>query len=164
MSGTLDRREILTGLAGLGTVLLASDARGQAKPGPHAGHGADAPAPAPASPALQAVIDSTAKCQRDGRYCLARCTDHLAAGTPVMADCQRAVMNMLAVVKAMADVAGYRNAAPANMRALATSCAAFCRTCADACEPHAAHHAECKACKESCLECAKACEAFTAQA
>lgn len=167
MSGTLDRREILTGLASLGTVLLAGDARAQVKSGthpPHAGHGQDAAAPAPVSPALQAVIDATANCLRDGRFCMARCTDHLAAGTPLMADCQRAVMNMLAVVKATADVAGYRNAAPANMKTLASSCAAFCRTCAKACEPHAEHHAECKACKDSCLECAKACEAFAAQA
>ena len=167
MSATLDRREILTGLATLGTVLLAGDARAQTKPPPHAGHeghGQDAAAPAPASPALQAVIEATDRCLRDGRFCMARCTDHLAAGTPLMADCQRAVMNMLSVVEAMADVAGYRNAAPANMKALATTCAAFCHSCAKACEPHAEHHAECKACKDACLDCAKACEAFAGQA
>ncbi len=165
MSGTLDRREILTGLAGLGTVLLAGDAHPQADPhAAHAGMGADAAPVTPASPALQAVIATTASCLRDGRFCLSRCTDHLAAGTSLMADCQRAVMNMLAVVQAMSDVAGYRNAAAANVKALANTCAAFCRTCAKACEPHAEHHAECKACKDSCLACVKACEALAAQA
>ncbi|HET7789156.1 MAG TPA: Csp1 family four helix bundle copper storage protein [Myxococcales bacterium] len=164
MSGTLDRREILTGLAGLGTVLIAGELRAQAEHAGHAGHGLDAAGAAPTSPALKAVADATANCLRDGRYCMARCTDHLAAGTPLMAECQRAVMNMLAVVQATADVAGYRNASSANMKALASTCAAFCRTCAKACEPHAEHHAECQACRDACLQCAKACEAFTAQA
>jgi Cys-rich four helix bundle protein (predicted Tat secretion target) len=125
-------------------------------------HGHDAAPGAPPSPALQAVIDATAICVREGRVCLARCTDHLAAGTVTMEHCQRAVMNMLAVVSAMADVAGFRNASPPNMKALATACAAFCKACAEACSQHAAHHQECKACMDACLACVKACEAFAA--
>ena len=79
-----------------------------------------------------------------------------------MADCQRAMMNMLSVVGAMADVAAFANAAPANVRSLARTCAGLCESCADACEPHAAHHAECKACREACLACAKACSTLAA--
>lgn len=121
--------------------------------------------PVPALPpgfaaALATIADTTAACQRDGRYCLARCTDHLAAGMKNMELCQRAVMNMLAATGAMADVAGYRNAEPKNIKALAAACALFCRACATNCEPHKDHHAECKACMESCLACAKACEAL----
>ena len=85
-----------------------------------------------------------------------------AAGMDTMAACQRAVMNMLSVVGAMADVAGFVNTTPANIRSLAMTCARFCDTCAEACEPHAAHHAECKDCREACLACAKACNALAA--
>lgn len=164
-SSSIDRRDLITGLAGLGAVFVASSACAQQSPAkdPHAGHGGkDAPPAAPVTPTLQAVIDATAVCARDGRVCLARCTDHLAAGTPMMEHCQRAVMNMLAVVAAMGDVAGYRNAAPANMKALAHACAAFCKACAEACQPHASHHPECKACMDACVACANACEAFAA--
>jgi Cys-rich four helix bundle protein (predicted Tat secretion target) len=167
------RRAILTGLGGLGVLLLGSSANAQAKPAqvpspptkPKApAHGAmkDAPAATPISPALKAIVESTADCERDGRVCLARCTDHLAAGVRKMEQCQRAVMNMLAVSTAMADVAGFRNADSKNIKALAAACAAFCRACAEACEAHAAHHEECKACMDSCLACAKACEAYAA--
>jgi hypothetical protein len=57
-------------------------------------------------------------------------------------------------------VRGYANASPAGLKALAKTCAQFCRSCADACEPHAPHHEECKACRDACLECAKACDAL----
>lgn len=154
----LNRRDVLTGLAGFGAMALA--ARVQAEDA-HKHHGkADAPPPAPLSAAHKAVIASTADCLRTGRVCLARCTDHLASGVPMMEHCQRAVMNMLAVVAAMADVAGYANAKPANFKLLAKACAEFCRSCAEACEPHAAQHEECKACMDACITCAKACEAI----
>ncbi|MCC7382947.1 MAG: Csp1 family four helix bundle copper storage protein [Deltaproteobacteria bacterium] len=162
----LHRREVLTAAIGVGT-LLAAEAAAQEKgkekkpaPAGHAGHGPDAKPAPPPSPALQAIIDSTARCLKDGRVCLARCTDHLAAGTPMMADCQRAVMNMLAVTEAMASTAGYASADPANLKALARACAAFCRACEKACEPHAKDHVECKACGDACRECAKACETY----
>jgi Cys-rich four helix bundle protein (predicted Tat secretion target) len=162
----LDRRDVLAGFAGLGVTLFAARAHAEREPAGaehgHAAHGKDAQAVAPPSPALQAVIRTTAACVRDGRFCLARCTDHLAAGTPMMAECQRAVMNMLAVVTAMGDVAGFRNAPAKDMKVLASACAAFCRSCEKACEPHAAQHEECKACMDACHECAEACEALAA--
>jgi Cys-rich four helix bundle protein (predicted Tat secretion target) len=176
---------VIVGLTAAAATLLATRVDAQTKPpvaaDPHAAPGAapatkpkaagDKPAPAPAAalpPAfaagLQAIVESTSNCLRDGRVCLARCTDHLAAGAGHMHmdQCQRAVMNMLAVTAAMADVAGYRNADPKQIVALASACAAFCRTCAAACEPHKDHHVECKACRESCLTCAQACEALSA--
>ncbi|MET0390837.1 MAG: Csp1 family four helix bundle copper storage protein [Polyangiales bacterium] len=163
------RRDVLAGVASLGALLSAAAASAQPKTtepakADHAGHAHahEAPAAAPLSPQLAAIIESTAACQRDGRYCLARCTDHLAAGAPAMAACQRTVMNMLAVTAAMAEVAGYRNANAKHIKALTTACAQFCRACAAACEAHKDHHEECKACFESCLTCAKACEAYTA--
>lgn len=153
----LQRREIITGLVGLGAALASAATIAESAPAAKA-----APAPASLSPQLKAVVESTADCLRAGRACLATCTDHLAAGMTDMADCQRAVMNMLSVVGATADVAGFANAAPANIKSLAATCARFCDTCAAACEPHAAHHEVCKACREACLACAKACNALAA--
>ena len=147
----------MTAAVTAGVVLAAAPARAD----DHKGHaGGDAPKPSPLSPALVRLQRETAQCAAAGRYCLARCTDHLAAGMKDMADCQKAVMNMLAVVEAMATTAGYRNADPANLKALAKVCAAFCRACAEACAPHAKHHEECKACGEACKACAAACDGF----
>jgi Cys-rich four helix bundle protein (predicted Tat secretion target) len=171
---SLARRNLVGALAGIAALSVTRGLGAQGKP--PAAPGAAPPKPpgqqpksklevppaAPPSPALQAIIDSTAQCEREGRYCLARCTDHLAAGFAKMDQCQRTIMNMLPVTGAMADVAGYRNAAPQNIKALASACAVFCRACAQACEPHASHHVECKACMDACVACAKACEAFTA--
>jgi Cys-rich four helix bundle protein (predicted Tat secretion target) len=157
------RREVIAGLAGLGAVLAGASAIADAKGSAvgHAGHDMkDAAPPPPLSAAHKALIQSTADCLRAGRLCMARCTDHLAAGTALMADCQRAVMNMLPVVEAMADVAGYANTSQDNLKTLAKTCAQFCRSCAEACEPHAAHHEECKACQDACIDCADACDAL----
>lgn len=148
-SSPIRRRELIAGL----TLAAASIASGTAQAAPAA-------PPASSAPVLAAVVTATAECQRAGRVCLAHCTDFLADGMAAMADCQRAVMNMLAVTGAMADVAGYGNAAAPDIAALAASCARFCYTCAEACRPHATHHAECKACMDACVECAKACRAL----
>jgi len=157
MTVSLDRRSALAAAAA--AVVLADTALAQKDP--HAGHKMpDAPAAPPPSPKLTAVAAATAECQKAGRACLAACTEHLAAGMPSMAACQRAVMNMLAVSGAMADVAGFNNADAKLIKSLAASCAAFCRACEKACESHAAHHAECKACMEACRVCATACEAL----
>lgn len=157
MTLSLDRRSALAAAA---AIVIADTALAQKDP--HAGHKIpdDAPSAPPPSPKLTAIAASTADCQKAGRACLASCTGHLAAGMTSMAACQRAVMNMLAVSGAMADVAGYANADAKLIKSLAATCAAFCRTCEKACEPHAAHHAECKACMEACRTCAAACEAL----
>src|SRR5262245_3611091 len=116
------RRDVMVGLVGAAAGLLANHVSAQPKPSPasdpkatpsakpaasgdkkgagaHPAHALTPAAPIP--PALAAIIESTAACQRDGRVCLARCTDHFAAGMN-MEQCQRAVMNMLAVTAAMA--------------------------------------------------------------
>ena len=149
----LPRRNVVAGLAGIGAVLTSVAAAEQI-----AATGTPvSPPPTLRSPQLGAVAAATAECAQAGRACLARCTDHLAAGMSGMAACQRAVMNMLAVTSAMADVAGYANAAPEDVRSLAATCARFCTACAEACEPHAMHHEECRACRDACMTCARAC-------
>jgi Cys-rich four helix bundle protein (predicted Tat secretion target) len=187
-SADLMRREALAALIGIGATLAAGVASAQGPaPAPSAPKPAAPPAAAkpavpavlPAKPAVpaahvhadaapaaalsaqhKALIEATSACVRAGRVCLARCTDHLASGSTMMAECQRAVMNMLAVVEAMGQVAGFANADAKKQ--VAKACASFRKTCAAACEPHAAHHEECKACMDACTACAKACEAFAA--
>lgn len=154
----LHRRDLLIGVAGLSAMALASGVQAKEAHDHDGKH--DARPPVPLSAAHKAVIASTADCMRTGRVCLARCTDHLASGVPMMEHCQRAVMNMLAVVSAMADVAGYANAKSEDLKLLAKACAEFCRSCAEACEPHASHHEECQACMDACIACAKACDAI----
>jgi Cys-rich four helix bundle protein (predicted Tat secretion target) len=152
---TLNRRDTIAGLAAAIAIVGASTAQAQKKtPMP------DAAKTTPLTDIEREIIAATAECTAAGRVCLARCTDHLAAGMKNMERCQKAVMNMLSVTEAMADVAAYRTAGQAERRALAKACAAFCATCAKECEPHAAHHEECAACKNACDRCAKACEAY----
>jgi len=182
----LPRRDALLGLASAAAGAFAvrhiaqeSPAAAQAAPAPAAptaaaktaadkhehAHSVAASTPAAAlTPALitalKDIVKTATECQRDGRVCLASCTDHLASGAHAMDRCQRAVMNMLSVTAAMAEVASYKNANPKQIAALAAACAGFCRACVEACEPHKDHHAECKACQQSCQSCAQACEAL----
>lgn len=158
----MDRRTFITGL-GAATALAADTAAAQDKAGhAHAGHGA---AKVPARPqALDAIIKTTSECQSAGAVCLSHCSYYLLEGDEKMAQCQRAVMNMLAVTRAMHDAAAFNTAPAAHLRALAKVCADFCRACEQACEPHADHHPECKACMEACRECARACDAYAGAA
>lgn len=156
----MERREFVAGIAATAVGLVASSAARADAPG-HAGHKMAPPSP-PISKELRAIIDATSSCEKTGQVCLAHCTELLATGDTTMADCQRGVMNMLAVCDATFKAASYHSADPKNLKALARVCAEFCRTCAKACEPHAGHHEECKACMESCNACAKACDAYAA--
>ncbi|MDP2343512.1 MAG: Csp1 family four helix bundle copper storage protein [Deltaproteobacteria bacterium] len=153
----LDRRALV--FAGLGaSVLLAANAHAEdAKKDAKKDTKDSAP-----DGKRKAVIDATSVCVTAGRVCLAACTDHLAHGMKNMVDCQKAVMNMIAVSEAMGATATYNTADLKSLKALASTCATFCRTCEKACEPHTAMHAECKACYDACKTCATACEAFAA--
>ena len=111
---------------------------------------------------IREVIEACLGCVRAGDACVAHCAMMLGNGDTSMADCNKAVHNMLATCRAMADIASYGTASPANLKALAAACASFCRACEKACEPHAGHHEACKACMESCHRCARACEALAA--
>lgn len=151
----LDRRSVVVaGLVGAGVLFAGQAQAGEAKK--------DAPPAPPADAKLKAVVDATTACLASARVCLASCTNHLAMGMADMADCQRSVMNTIAVCSAMEATATYNNADIKLLKSMAATCAAFCRACQKNCEAHAAKHAECKACGEHCKACASACEAFAA--
>jgi Cys-rich four helix bundle protein (predicted Tat secretion target) len=159
----MDRRRFITGF-GAATALAAGAAIAQEKTPdhPHAGH-PDVKVPARPQ-ALDTILETTSACQSAGAVCLSHCSYYVLQGDEKMAECQRAVMNMLAITKAMHDMAGFNTAAPGHLRALAKVCADFCRACEKACEPHADHHPECKACRDACQECARACDAYAGAA
>ena len=92
--------------------------------------------------------------------CIAECNRVLATGEASMAECQEAVLSMVSVCGATAANATMHLAPEKLLRQLVEACANYCDYCADACEAHAEHYAECKNCMESCRECSKACKAY----
>jgi Cys-rich four helix bundle protein (predicted Tat secretion target) len=109
-----------------------------------------------------AMLNSASQCVKAGDACIAHCQREFAAGNKAMAECQKTVMNMVAVCEALAKLAAYNNAEESHIKAYAKVCASFCNDCAAACEKHASHHAVCKACLDSCKDCAGACEKYAA--
>ena len=133
----MDRRSFLSGAA---AASLAFAATASAEEHHHA-HGAAAANP------NDALIKATAACLSAGRACLAHCIRLLSEGDKSMADCAKAVNQMLALCDATNSLAAQN----------ASLLAAVAKQCADACKAHAEHHAECKACFETCKECAEQC-------
>ena len=111
---------------------------------------------------IKNIVDAAGDCLKTGNICLAHCQVQLEAGDTSLAECQRMVMNMLAVCDGMAKLAAYNSCGEIELKQYAKNCATFCRSCEDACEKHVSHHAECKACHDSCKNCATACETFAA--
>jgi Cys-rich four helix bundle protein (predicted Tat secretion target) len=117
---------------------------------------------AKASPSkMTAVLTAALDCVRAGNICLAHCQRELAKGDSSLAECQKTVMNVVAVCESLAKVAAYNNGNEAHLKAYVKACAAICDDCAKACEQHITHHAECKDCYDSCKACIKACEALS---
>jgi Cys-rich four helix bundle protein (predicted Tat secretion target) len=157
----MNRRAFISGVGAATAVGLAGAAALAQDEGPAGAHPGHADVKVPARPKeVDAVLASTEKCQSTGSVCLSHCSYWVLSGDAKMAECQRAVMNMLAVTQAMHGVAGYNSAGTSNLASLAKTCADFCRACEKACQPHADHHPECKACMEACHACAQACDAL----
>ncbi len=116
----------------------------------------------PMSAELKAVLTAAHDCVKTSSVCLAHCQFQLANGDTSLGDCQKNVMNVMAVCEALTKLAAYNNANEAHLKAFAKVCAGFCDDCAKACEMHTSHHIECKECYDSCKACAKACEKYAA--
>lgn len=101
-------------------------------------------------------------CAENGQTCIAHCNMMMENGDKSLAECQRSVMNMVAICKATAEIANYGTASGKSLKAILNGCSEMCKACEEVCKKHASHHAECKACMESCKDCAQACDAFTA--
>jgi Cys-rich four helix bundle protein (predicted Tat secretion target) len=156
----MERRDFVkTGLAGA-AVGLMSASMVSAQEQSHAHHTGKALVMPVASDELKRVAETAYDCERTATACIAECNRVLATGEASMAECQEAVLSMVSVCGATAANATMNLAPEKVLRQLVEACASYCDYCADACEPHAKHYAECKNCMESCRECSKACKAF----
>jgi Cys-rich four helix bundle protein (predicted Tat secretion target) len=106
------------------------------------------------APLVAAVRD----CISAGENCQQLCIEQLAAGDQMMADCNGAVHEMLAVCRAVPALA---TANSKHLAALVSVCAKVCADCQAACEKHAAHHAECAACATACAATIKQAASYT---
>jgi len=108
-------------------------------------HGAMA---APAPRKFDALIPAFQTCMQAGQACVVHCNTLLAQGDTSMAECQRNVLDTLAVCQAVATLAGYGSAATGTF---AKQSVPVMQACVAACKPHIEHHAECKACHDACV-------------
>jgi len=107
----------------------------------------------------QGLIEATSHCVRNGQLCLSHCLFLLGNGDDSMADCSKAVNQMLACCSALQSLASQGSRLVPAMARVALEA---CTQCEQACRKHADMHAPCKACMESCTECIKQCRAVAA--
>ncbi|MFN8644210.1 MAG: Csp1 family four helix bundle copper storage protein [Candidatus Binatia bacterium] len=107
----------------------------------------------------RALADAASGCVRAGEACLQHCLELLAKGDTSIADCAKAVTQMLAVCRAVGPIADARSR---HLAAMAQLCQAVCGDCAEACRKHAEHHTVCKACLDACEETVAAAKAVAA--
>jgi Cys-rich four helix bundle protein (predicted Tat secretion target) len=156
----MERRDFMkTGLAGAAVGLMGASLA-NAQDTSHAHHNGKAAVMPVASAELKKVAETAYDCERTATACIAECNRVLATGEASMAECQEAVLSMVSVCGATAANATMNLAPEKLLRQLVEVCASYCDYCADACEAHAEHYAECKNCMESCRECSKACKAY----
>lgn len=143
----MERREALAtagilALASLGTSAFAAEHKHD-----HGGSG------------QQALIDATGQCVAKGEACLAHCLILLGDGDKSMADCAKAVNQMLASCGALQKLATQDSRLVGAMAKVALEA---CTECQKNCKVHANKHAECKACMEACTDCITQCKAVAA--
>lgn len=111
-----------------------------------AGAGSTLP-PATTPDARSRLQRAAAECVRAGEACLTHCITSLASGDTMMAQCAPAVRQMLAICRAVEQLATTNSA---HLVDLARICLATCTECEAACRPHAGHHVECGECATAC--------------
>ena len=148
----MDRREAISALSMMTLAALSTSAQAEETHDHH--HHMDMGASK-----YQALIDSSSTCVVKGQACLAHCLMLLGDGDKGMADCAKAVNQMLATCSALQNLASQGSRLVGSMAKVALEA---CTDCEKACKSHAEKHAECKACMEACTECIKQCQAIGA--
>jgi Cys-rich four helix bundle protein (predicted Tat secretion target) len=115
----------------------------------HAHHHAD-----DAGRPYKALADSAAHCATTGQECLTHCIEMFQAGDTSLADCARSVRGLVAICRALEDLALSNSG---HVPALSKVVLNVCTECEAQCRKHAAHHATCKACVDACAACADEC-------
>lgn len=140
----MDRRTVLLG----GAALAGAAMMGNVQAADEHHHHHDAPLNA-------GLAAAAADCVQKGQICLNHCLELLGQGEKEMADCAKAVNQMLALCGAMQALANQNSRLMKNLAAVALEA---CKLCQEACKKHADKHVACKNCGESCAACAKECQ------
>jgi Cys-rich four helix bundle protein (predicted Tat secretion target) len=145
----MDRRELLQSAAALTIAAMAASVSAAEDHSHHDDHGSGSK--------FQGLIAATGDCVAKGQACLAHCLVLLADGDKTLADCSKAVNQMLALCGALQNLAAQSSKLTPG---LAKAALDACTECEKECKKHKDKHAECKACRESCTECIKQCKAI----
>lgn len=110
----------------------------------HAHHGHAA---AGDEPRYAALASAYGDCAAASQACISHCQSVLATGDKSLGDCLKAVLDTDAIATAVARLARYDSAwAPV----IAKQSISVLDACIEACRPHVAHHAVCRACSDAC--------------
>ena len=159
----MNRRELLTGVAGAAAIITAVDRVFAADDHNHMEHmnmdmGHMDHEHMGHTP-YGKLIETTTDCIRTGEICIAHCLGLFAAGDTSVAACAKSVYQMDAVCQALMRLAAARSEHVAELAKLAQI---VCMECEKECRKHENHHAECKACAENCAACAEECKKISA--
>jgi len=146
----LDRRDLLR--IGVGLVAFAGVA-GAAE------ENASQPGATGSNEKQQALAKAIAQCITAGDTCLDHCLTILGTGDTSLAECGKAVRNMLAVCNATQILVTGK---PAYITPAVQLCIDACTDCERACRKHEDRHAICKACADACAATVKAAHAYLA--
>jgi Cys-rich four helix bundle protein (predicted Tat secretion target) len=145
----VDRREILTGGALLAAAAMTKVALAADEHEHEHHHHHDMPM------AYAALLTAASDCLLKGQICSDHCLISLGEGDTAMAECAKAVAQMMATCGALQRLASSGSKYVPQMARLARD---VCKDCEAACKKHADKHTQCKDCMESCANCAKECE------
>lgn len=145
----MDRRELLQSAAAFTLAAMATSVSAAEDHNHHQDQGSRSK--------FQGLIAATGDCVAKGQACLAHCLVLLGDGDKTMADCAKAVNQMLALCGALQNLAAQNSKLTPGLAKVALDA---CTECERECKRHEDRHAECKACRESCTECIKQCKAI----
>jgi Cys-rich four helix bundle protein (predicted Tat secretion target) len=91
----------------------------------------------------------TNECIARGQACLSHCMETFVAGDTTMAECARAVQEMLVTCQAFGQLAANDSVV---LRPMAQACIAVCEECEKQCRVHEDHQRECRECADACAE------------
>lgn len=119
------------------------------------------PEPPPALPSVHAAagpdepaMRCAGACIAAGQICLQHCLGLLGVGDTTLAECARAVVDMIAVSQAIQALAAAGSPA---LKAQAVVAVAALTRCEEACRKHAAQHEACRTCATRCATALKEC-------
>jgi Cys-rich four helix bundle protein (predicted Tat secretion target) len=153
----LRRRDVLAGATLLvGATLAAAGAvAAQGREGHHAtgapgeGGGQHRYSEAKAFKKRAAVVAVANECIARGQACLSHCMETFVEGDTTMAECARAVQEMLVTCQAFAQLAANDSVV---LKPVAAACVAVCEECEKQCREHGEHQPECRECADACAD------------